>query len=764
VIAESLNEAKQSAQKDKIEPDSEGAVSLTAWISRLHRNPSSSEPAAPRTDTLAPAAVTDRSAGAVTRLPAPTAQQPTAQSVARGAAPGLPRTTGFGDPRTGVSPGATTADPRVASNFRPPAMAKTPNGAQMPAQSGLAATGRDGASDNNNTLTGWLSRPFRSGDNANDELLAIQHGAAGQSGTKAPVRLPAVTQTAVRPSSNGNVPPQPSALTGAAGVGLYAERAPSADSASPVRFGNNVRLSAADASYAAMAAGSASTSTNRSTTAYATQDPTNRVSPTAGYQPLVAPMMMQPRPLPTMSENTAALSLAQEAYESMPTTESATNPLGRPKIIFNPVAGMNGRGQATVKPTVQVSHSNEPSESYPTYPRYPGNLGHRGYPSYPSYPPMRFAQMPEGDSLPPPDPSVIQEGPEVVEGAEAPVVGPEELPLEGAPPDMWVPEDMTYEGPMTAHEAASPFLECAFTVLAHLNGPRSCPPGIGVENVMNAPFWIDTTQPLQNCRIRGDAAADWEFPDRIEYFWARTPGGKGPLPPLTAPPEFANVGEPSVDYQEVSFYIERGGERFSIGTDLPIRAVDPEIRSNSAGFADMRVTTKTVLLDGKDWQLTQIFHTYLPTGSDNRGTGNGHVSLEPGVAWRYKWSDVTYFHGDLTYWFPIAADDEQAGQMFNYGIGISHIWIDGDKWAIMPTFELNAWTVLDGRQTFPFVVDPAFEEIDTLSILNIHPGLRWVCDTAGDCGVREFGITSGITVTEDHWYEEILRLELRWVF
>jgi hypothetical protein len=42
--------------------------------------------------------------------------------------------------------------------------------------------------------------------------------------------------------------------------------------------------------------------------------------------------------------------------------------------------------------------------------------------------------------------------------------------------------------------------------------------------------------------------------------------------------------------------------------------------------------------------------------------------------------------------------------------------------------------------------------------------LRWVCDTAGDCGVREFGITSGFTVTEDHWYEEILRLELRWVF
>ncbi len=606
-------------------------------------------------------------------------------------------------------------------------------------------------------MTGWLTRPFRTDDKANDELLATQHRAAGQSSTNAPVRLPAVAQTAPRssPDSHARLGPA-SAPADAANVGLYAERIPTADNASPVRFGSNVRLSAADASYPAMALGSASGPTGGPTNAYASQDATNRVSPTTGYQSAAAPyqstaapMMMQPRSLPPMNESTAALPLAQEAYEPPAGNESATNPLGRPKIIFNPVAGMNGRGQATVKPTVQVSHGDEPAENYPRYT---------------SYPPMRFAQVDQDDSLPPPDPSLIQEGPEgaeVVEGIEGPVVTAEELPMQGAP-DMWVPEDMPYEGPMTAYEAAGPFLECGFTLLAHLNGPRSCPEGIGVENVMNAPFWLDTTQPLQNCRIRADAAADWEFPDRIEYFWAKTPGPKG------AQAEFdAFGGEPNVDYQEVSFYIERGSERLSIGTDLPIRAVDPVVRRNTTGFGDMRVTTKAVLLDGKDWQLTQVFHTHLPTGSFRRGTGNGHVSLEPGVAWRYKWSDVTYIHGDLTYWFPIAADPFHSGQMFNYGIGISHIWIDGDKWALMPTLELNAWTILDGRQTFPFEFDDPTDprgEIDTLSVLNIHPGLRWVCDTAGDCGVREFGISSGITVTEDHWYEEILRLELRWVF
>jgi hypothetical protein len=540
-------------------------------------------------------------------------------------------------------------------------------------------------------------------------------------------------------------------------VGLYAERGTTADAASPVRFGSNVRLSAADPSYPAAAAESGTSATSGPTNAYASQDATNRVLPTNGYQAApyqsdAAPMMMPPRSLPPMYESTAGLPLGEESYEPPATTESTTNPLGRPRIIFNPVAGMNG-GRGAVKPTVQVSHDAAPSASDATHPSYP---------TYPSYPPMRFAQMAQDDTLPPPDPSAIQEGPDGVvspEGVEGPVVTAEELPMQGAP-DMWAPEDMTYEGPMTPYEAAGPFLECGLTLLAHLNGPRSCPEGIGVENVMNAPFWIDTTQPLQNCRIRGDAAADWEFPDRIEYFWPKVGPPKGPQLPEAR-------GEPNVDYQEVSFYIERGSDRFSVGTDLPIRAVDPVIRRNTTGFADMRVTTKTVLLDGKDWQLTQVFHTYIPTGSFRRGTGNGHVSLEPGVAWRYKWSDVTYFHGDLTYWFPIAGDLFHSGQMLNYGIGISHIWIDTDKWAIMPTLELNAWTLLDGRQTFPFEVDDPTDprgEIDTVSILNIHPGLRWVCDTAGDCGVREFGISSGIAITEDHWYEEILRLELRWVF
>jgi hypothetical protein len=690
VIADSLNSAKASAPIDKVGPDSAGSVSLTNWISRLHRSPSAGEATPPRSNTLAPAEVADRSAVAAAWQPGGATQPPIASSPSPSSR--------IGDPRT-------TAGDSDAGN------------------AGLAAAGRNPKPVGERSLTGWLTRPFRSNNDRDEESLAARPIAPSRSGSNVPVRLPAVTHTAANPSTNGykRLPP-PSATPDIGGA-------------------SRPGASAAANSGLVGITGSGTPGGNFA------QDFSGRVAPATAYQ-AASDAPNQPRLLPQVSEHSNAWPLAEEAYQSYPPDEAGGNPLGRPKIIFNPVAGMSGNGQATLKPTVQVAHGNDASHGY-------------------GYPAMRFAQLPPEaeDSLPPPQGTVPLEGPNGVEGQVVPDGGPVEMTGEPLP-EMWVPMDPAYEGPMTAHEAIGPFRECFYTVLAHLNGPRSCPEGIGVENVMNAPFWLDTTQPLQNCRVRGDAAADWEFPDRIEYFWAQTPGPKG------AQADFdAEGGEPNVDYQEVSFYIERGGERFSVGTDLPIRAVDPVVRRNTTGFADMRVTTKAVLLDGKDWQLTQVMHTHIPTGSFRRGTGNGHVSLEPGVAWRYKWSDVTYIHGDLTYWFPIAADPFHSGQMFNYGIGISHIWIDGDKWAIMPTLELNAWTVVDGRQTFPGEtilpppMDPGgFEEIDTLSILNIHPGLRWVCDTAGDCGVREFGITSGFTVTEDHWYEEILRIELRWVF
>ena len=443
----------------------------------------------------------------------------------------------------------------------------------------------------------------------------------------------------------------------------------------------------------------------------------------------------QPHAFPPMNQPVAAQRLDSNwANDSSIPRPAAEYPFDRPRILFRPVVtGVDSQGRTLLRPSVQLAGGALVTENLPS---------------------LRLAQHHEEIPTPPPASPAPSTNP-------APPINP--APETIPEPDIaypveqeWMPPVVVDDCSSPANSSVGPLRECWYTLLASLNGPRACPSGVGPEHVMNALFFLDTTQPLNNCRVRLDAGYDWEFPDRAEYFWAKTPGGRGPIDPVSPPDD----GEPAVDYQDIRFYIERGGDRFSVGTELPIRSVDPELRLNSTGLADMNLTTKALLLDGKCWQLSQIFRTYFPTGSAHRGTGNGHFSLEPGVAARYKWSDVTYFHGDLSYWFPIAGDLDQSGQILNAGIGISHVLVDTDSYAVIPTFELDSWTVLDGQQTAPFA--PAAEEIDTVSIVNLHPGVRFVCDKGCDCGTKEFGIASGIAVTEDQFYSAMIRIEFRW--
>ena len=128
-------------------------------------------------------------------------------------------------------------------------------------------------------------------------------------------------------------------------------------------------------------------------------------------------------------------------------------------------------------------------------------------------------------------------------------------------------------------------------------------------------------------------------------------------------------------------------------TEIPLVLVDPVNNPNTAGLGDLQLTTKTVLLNGNDWEITQFFRTYLPTGDAMKGLGTGHVSLEPGFLFQYKWSPETYLHGELRYWFPIGGDPTQGGQVLRYGFGISHLLYENDVTAIIPTLEFVGWTV-----------------------------------------------------------------------
>jgi hypothetical protein len=302
-----------------------------------------------------------------------------------------------------------------------------------------------------------------------------------------------------------------------------------------------------------------------------------------------------------------------------------------------------------------------------------------------------------------------------------------------------------------------PFQALCGRVCARLNGPCGCEPGLGTERVMHAISFVDTTQPMQNFRMRFDAGYDYQSPDRAEYFWARIGGGRGP--------GAAGNPAPSVDYQDIRTYMEVGGDKFSVGTDVPIRIVDPSSPDpnvqfgNHSGIGDVNITTKLLFLDGKDWQITNLFRTHIPSGDAGKGLGTGHASIEPGFAMRYRWSDYTYLHGDLKYWVPLGGDQLHEGEVLNYGIAMSHVWRETDTYAIMPTLEFRGYSFLAGRETLP---DGTDQIVDPNGIMIAHPGIRWAWDHGTDCGLREVGVFGGFALTSDSLYEELIRLEFRW--
>ena len=273
--------------------------------------------------------------------------------------------------------------------------------------------------------------------------------------------------------------------------------------------------------------------------------------------------------------------------------------------------------------------------------------------------------------------------------------------------------------------------------------------GIGRSRLPFAPFFIERSQPLPgHVGFRLDAGWDYDNPVRSEYFLGN------PKNPAILPTSETN-------FQEFRLSFEVGSNKFSTITELPIRGLDPATGSESdadAGFGDMAIGTRLVMLDGKVWQISQLFRTTINTGDVNKGLGTGHVSLEPGIAYRLRFTEDTFFYGDVKLNIPVGADPTRAGEVVQYGLGISTVYLDADDFAILPTLELVATSFLDGKSSFSGTPAGDFD------VAYLYPGIRFVCDPGADIRLWELGIATGIPVTGDRLYSSNLRVDLRWNF
>jgi hypothetical protein len=300
--------------------------------------------------------------------------------------------------------------------------------------------------------------------------------------------------------------------------------------------------------------------------------------------------------------------------------------------------------------------------------------------------------------------------------------------------------------------------------------------------------YIDDAIIQTQLRLRFDAAYDADRPDRAEFFYAKCgcfrelaqaglggdPNAPGPAPPLNGGnPARTRFIETSVDYQDISLNLEYAFDReLSLFVEAPFRFLDPEINDNTGGLGDMQFGVKRSIWQNCADYLTFQFRTYVPTGDADRGLGTAHVSLEPALLYYGQLNDHLSLEAEFRDWIPISAstgagtpfDGSFSGNILRYGIGLGYDLYNcqstGQK--LTPIVEVVGWTVLkglasgsvDGTGATAFV-----EDVKGDTIVNLKLGLRTYfspCDS--------FYAGWGHALTDEVWYENILRLEYRRTF
>ncbi len=281
-----------------------------------------------------------------------------------------------------------------------------------------------------------------------------------------------------------------------------------------------------------------------------------------------------------------------------------------------------------------------------------------------------------------------------------------------------------------------------YSTIVQLPEPRSVP--------NTAVSFIESAIPFTHVRTRIDAAWNYRRPTRAEYFWA-----KSGVVPSSGPP----LPETNLDYHEFSTYVEYAfGKQFSIFMDQRFRWVDPDINGNESGIGDMHLGLKWALLNYEGFTGTIFFQGYLPTAT-NRALGTRHVTFEPGVLFNYPILNLLLLEGEVRFWLPVGGT-EFAGNIVNYGLGLSYGQRSPGQVWVTPVAEVVGWTVLNGQE---LVVHPGnvleINDAEGQTIVNMNLGVRLgLGDTA------DFYTGYSRALTGRTWYQDMFRFEFRFYF
>ena len=269
------------------------------------------------------------------------------------------------------------------------------------------------------------------------------------------------------------------------------------------------------------------------------------------------------------------------------------------------------------------------------------------------------------------------------------------------------------------------------------------------QPLADAALFTAAARPVTQTGFRWDYTYRYRIPDRAEYLFARSDGnGKGPAP------GFGVVANPFINMHELVQYTEVASGAFGFSVSTPYRSWNSRFSGSSAGFADITLGTKSLLMDSELFMLAFQFNTTLPTGNPLRGRGTGHVSLEPSLIAGLRVSPKSFLQLQIAEWIPLGGDPTYSGAILHYHAAFNHVlWKPIRNFQVIGTFEMHGFSFQDGGYTDP---DLGFRKSSGTNVLQLGPGIRTFFGDKYD-----FGVGSSFGVTGRKLFEDQLRVDLR---
>lgn len=284
--------------------------------------------------------------------------------------------------------------------------------------------------------------------------------------------------------------------------------------------------------------------------------------------------------------------------------------------------------------------------------------------------------------------------------------------------------------------------------------------GVGSSVALGGPGgYLDSAKPRTTFRLRYESAYGMNRPDRAEFFYGKCGCFLTAPAPFTDPNAPGPVGvETNIDYQDIRAYFEYAfSNRFSAFIEAPVRFINPAVNPNEVGYADMNFGVKYAAIANCDRYLTFQFRVYVPTGDARKGLGTDHVSLEPGVLLTERLSDRWTLQAQVRDWIAIGGTDF-AGNVLDYGVGLSYLAFDSDRVRVSPVVEAVGWSVLNGKALADGNVVNAAGD----TIANAKFGIRIGLGCPTENGDRsDVYIGYGRALTGEVWYKDLVRVEYR---